>query len=109
MPYFDDQLFHGVLGDPDPWDVRFDPSHAAHLSIDSEGRLRFRLVTEPSFRRATVVTDFADRLATVLQMTMPGSPDPYHGDEVGMTGREEPGSRGAFPWHDPDNGNSPTR
>ena len=57
MPYFDDQLFHGVPGDLNPWDVRFDPSNAAHLSLDADGRVRFRLVTEPSFRRATVVTD----------------------------------------------------
>jgi neopullulanase len=39
-------------------------------------------------------------LATVLQMTLPGAPGLYYGDEVGMTGGEEPGSRGAFPWHD---------
>lgn len=57
MPYFDDQLFHGVPGDLNPWDVRFDPSDAAHLSIDTDGWVRFRLLTEPSFRRATVVTD----------------------------------------------------
>ena len=40
------------------------------------------------------------RLATVLQMTLPGAPGVYYGDEVGMSGGEEPGSRGAFPWHD---------
>jgi glycosidase len=39
-------------------------------------------------------------LATVLQMTLPGAPGLYYGDEVGMTGGEEPASRGAFPWHD---------
>ncbi len=39
-------------------------------------------------------------LATVMQMTVPGAPSIYYGDEVGMTGGEEPGSRGAFPWHD---------
>lgn len=40
------------------------------------------------------------QLATVLQMTMPGAPGLYYGDEVGMSGGEEPASRGAFPWHD---------
>ncbi len=39
-------------------------------------------------------------LGTVLQMTLPGAPGLYYGDEVGMTGGHEPGSRGAFPWHD---------
>jgi cyclomaltodextrinase / maltogenic alpha-amylase / neopullulanase len=38
------------------------------------------------------------RLATVLQMTFPGAPGIYYGDEVGMTGLDDPGSRGAFPW-----------
>jgi glycosidase len=38
------------------------------------------------------------RLATVLQMTFPGSPGLYYGDEVGMDGENDPGSRGAFPW-----------
>jgi neopullulanase len=38
------------------------------------------------------------RLATVLQMTVPGAPGLYYGDEVGMSGGEEPASRGAFPW-----------
>ncbi len=40
------------------------------------------------------------RAATLFQMTMPGAPSVYYGDEVGMTGGEEPASRGAFPWHD---------
>ncbi len=40
------------------------------------------------------------RLCTLFQMTMPGAPSIYYGDEVGMTGGHEPGSRGAFPWHD---------
>jgi glycosidase len=41
------------------------------------------------------------RLAMVLQMTFPGAPGIYYGDEVGMRGLDDPGSRGAFPW-DPD-------
>lgn len=39
-------------------------------------------------------------LAVFTQMTIPGAPGLYYGDEVGMTGGEDPGSRGAFPWYD---------
>jgi neopullulanase len=42
----------------------------------------------------------AMRLCVLFQMTMPGAPCIYYGDEVGMTGGMDPGSRGAFPWHD---------
>ena len=34
-------------------------------------------------------------------MTFPGAPGIYYGDEVAMSGPNDPGSRGAFPW-DPD-------
>ena len=40
------------------------------------------------------------RLCTLFQMTMPGAPCIYYGDEIGMTGANDPFSRGAFPWHD---------
>ncbi len=29
---------------------------------------------------------------------MPGAPCVYYGDEIGMTGRNDPANRGAFPW-----------
>ncbi len=38
------------------------------------------------------------RLAALFQMVMPGAPCIYYGDEVGMTGQDDPGCRGAFPW-----------
>jgi glycosidase len=38
------------------------------------------------------------RLATILQLTYPGAPGLYYGDEIGMAGTNDPGSRGAFPW-----------
>ncbi len=40
----------------------------------------------------------AMRLATLLQMTLPGAPCIYYGDEVGMEGEQDPLNRGAFPW-----------
>ena len=38
------------------------------------------------------------RLATLLQATLPGAPCVYYGDEVGLTGGNDPACRGAFPW-----------
>ncbi len=42
------------------------------------------------------------RLATLFQMTYPGAPSIYYGDEIGMRGGHDPANRGAFPWHAPD-------
>jgi neopullulanase len=39
----------------------------------------------------------AVRLATLLQLTLPGAPCIYYGDEIGMTGTMDPGCRMAFP------------
>jgi neopullulanase len=31
-------------------------------------------------------------------MTVPGAPNIYYGDEIGMVGGHDPGCRGSFPW-----------
>jgi len=51
-------------------------------------------------RFLTMVNDdtTALKLAMLFQMTMPGAPTVYYGDEIGLTGGYDPGSRGAFPW-----------
>ena len=38
------------------------------------------------------------RLAAFLQLTFPGAPGLYYGDEIEMGGATDPGSRGAFDW-----------
>lgn len=38
------------------------------------------------------------RMATLLQATLPGAPCIYYGDEVGLSGGNDPACRGAFPW-----------
>ena len=38
------------------------------------------------------------RLATLFQMTFPGTPSIYYGDEIGMEGGPDPDCRRAFPW-----------
>ncbi|MBL0122300.1 MAG: hypothetical protein IPP88_06055 [Betaproteobacteria bacterium] len=40
------------------------------------------------------------RLAVFFQMTYPGSPAVYYGDEVGVTGGEDPYNRAPYPWAD---------
>jgi neopullulanase len=43
----------------------------------------------------------AFKLAVLCQMTMPGAPSVYYGDEVGLSAASDPHCRGAFPWHLP--------
>jgi glycosidase len=42
------------------------------------------------------------RLAALVQMSVPGAPASYDGDEIGMTGSIDPFARAAFPWSRPD-------
>jgi neopullulanase len=41
------------------------------------------------------------RLAVLCQMTMPGAPSVYYGDEIGMSAGGDPHCREAFPWQEP--------
>ncbi|HEX9017535.1 MAG TPA: alpha-amylase family glycosyl hydrolase [Anaerolineaceae bacterium] len=45
------------------------------------------------------------QLASLIQFTVPGAPTVYYGDEVGMTGGDDPDDRRTFPW--PDLGGQP--
>lgn len=38
------------------------------------------------------------KLASLFQLTMPGAPSIYYGDEIGLTGGSDPDNRRAFPW-----------
>jgi glycosidase len=38
------------------------------------------------------------KLMALMQMTMPGAPTIYYGDEVGLTGDTDPDDRRPFPW-----------
>ena len=48
------------------------------------------------------------RLATLFQLTMPGAPGIYYGDEIGKSGGDDPDCRRAFPWHRPERWDRPT-
>jgi glycosidase len=40
------------------------------------------------------------RLAALLQFSLPGMPTIYYGDEVGVTGSDDPDDRRTYPWAD---------
>ena len=40
------------------------------------------------------------RLASVIQFTVPGAPTIYYGDEIGLTGDDDPDDRRTYPWPD---------
>lgn len=44
----------------------------------------------------------AHRLAVLCQMTMPGAPCVYYGDEIGLSAGTDPHCREAFPWEWPE-------
>lgn len=45
------------------------------------------------------------KLALLFQMVYPGAPTVYYGDEVGVTGGDDPYNRATYPW--PDQGGQP--
>jgi cyclomaltodextrinase len=40
------------------------------------------------------------KMATLIQMTYPGAPAIYYGDEIGIEGAKDPDCRRAFPWNE---------
>ncbi len=79
-------------------------------SHDTE-RLLWTLTPGPETRagREQNIANLADgkrrlQLASLVQFTVPGAPTVYYGDEVGLTGDDDPDDRRTFPW--PDQGGS---
>jgi neopullulanase len=52
----------------------------------------------PRFRTMASGDQDSYHLAVLLQATLPGAPCTYYGDEIGLSGGNDPGCRGAFPW-----------
>lgn len=65
-----------------------------HNLFSSHDVARFRHAAGEDIRRL--------RLATIFQLTMPGAPGLYYGDEIGMSGGDDPDCRCAFPWDQPE-------
>lgn len=56
----------------------------------------------PRFRTLAGGDTSAVRMAVLVQMTLPGAPSIYYGDEIGMEGAHDPDCRRSFPWERPD-------
>jgi neopullulanase len=64
---------------------------AAQMNLlDSHDTARFLTIARQD--------ETALRLATLFQMTYPGAPSIYYGDEVGLQGGNDPDCRRAMPW-----------
>ena len=72
-----------------------------NLYPQSVTKVQFNLLGShdtPRFKTLARVDTPAYRLATLFQMTYPGAPSIYYGDEIGIEGCHDPGCRGGFPW-----------
>lgn len=76
-----ERLFTVLGGAPDPDSIPEAERAGWHLSDDQVGLAKARLW-----------------VAALLQMTLPGVPCIYYGDEVGLEGLRDPYCRGSFPW-----------
>ena len=93
--------------------IREDYPDAAYYSLmnllDSHDTERLRWTLTPGEEttankelNATSVAEGKQRqkLASLIQFTVPGAPTVFYGDEVGMTGDDDPDDRRTYPWAD---------
>lgn len=67
-----------------------DVTYALQNLIGSHDTERFLTLSNGDVRKV--------KLAVLSQMTYPGAPMIYYGDEIGMTGGKDPGCRGTMEW-----------
>ncbi len=83
------------------------PAHAALMNlVGSHDTQRILWALTPGARNRAEKESPANlgtgkarlRLLSTLQLTLPGAPTIYYGDEVGLTGDTDPDDRRPFPW-----------
>jgi len=92
--------------------IREDYPDAAFYSlmnlVDSHDTARILWLLTPGSATTTDKTNPANlvvgkqltQIASLIQFTLPGAPTIYYGDEVGMTGNDDPDDRRTYPWAD---------
>ena len=69
-------------------------THCTHNLFSSHDVTRFLHDAEEDISRL--------RLGLLFLLTMPGAPGIYYGDEIAMSGGDDPDNRRAFPWDKPE-------
>jgi cyclomaltodextrinase / maltogenic alpha-amylase / neopullulanase len=82
-----------------------EPAHRALMNLLSshdQARALHVFGWHDDTRDPAVITRAKQRLklAVLFQMIYPGAPSIYYGDEVGLTGGDDPYNRAAYPWAD---------
>ena len=93
--------------------IREDYPDAAYYSLmnllDSHDTARLQWVLTPGADNAADKEQNAanvaegklrQQLAAMIQFSLPGAPTIYYGDEVGLTGNDDPDDRRTYPWAD---------
>jgi glycosidase len=93
--------------------IREDYPQAAYYSlmnlVDSHDTERIRWTLTPGAETTAEKEQDPDnvaagkqrqRIASLIQFTVPGAPTVFYGDEAGMTGDDDPDDRRTFPWPD---------
>ncbi len=72
------------------------------LSTHDAARALYKFGYTSDTTDAAVIVQAKQRvkLAALFQMSYPGAPAIFYGDEVGVTGGEDPFNRGTYPWAD---------
>ena len=72
------------------------------LSSHDQARALHQFGWHAETKDATAIAQAKQRLklAVLFQMTFPGAPTMYYGDEVAVTGGDDPYNRATYPWAD---------
>ena len=106
-------LDHGVVGAHHEYGGRVHRRDGASFGLELERLMHLYdpAITEvqlnllgshdsPRYRTMAGNDRASYHLAVLLQATLPGAPCTYYGDEIGLTGDNDPWCRGSFPWDD---------
>ncbi len=95
--------YHGIRGQIDAHEFADRIDHNLHLYKRDITYAQLNLLDShdtPRFLSCAGGDKDALKLAFLFMFAYPGAPCVYYGDEIGLDGEHDPGSRKAFPWEE---------